>query len=274
MRVARADAPYSNLKEFVAYAKQRLGQPVHGARAVAGRQDEGAGHRGQPPRVLDAERATFAEQGFAGFDLDSWIGVYAPARTPAPVIGIEQGTARDHAHAGSAEPADRLRLRAARQHTGGIQGQLQGGPPARGESELGRSRPRVRQPWYPVQEQYGLLWTYMGPPDRKPVPPRYDALERLDEGEFLEANDAGIGGGGPQVVPCNWLQHYENLVDPFHVVVLHSTFSGTQFVEQMAAMLEVSWDTVELGVRTTSIRRLPDGKSSVASARPACRPCA
>jgi tripartite-type tricarboxylate transporter receptor subunit TctC len=29
---------------------------------------------------------TFAEQGFAGFDLDSWIGVYAPAKTPLPVI--------------------------------------------------------------------------------------------------------------------------------------------------------------------------------------------
>ena len=29
---------------------------------------------------------TFTEQGFKGFDLDSWIGVYAPAKTPQPVI--------------------------------------------------------------------------------------------------------------------------------------------------------------------------------------------
>jgi tripartite-type tricarboxylate transporter receptor subunit TctC len=29
---------------------------------------------------------TFAEQGFAGFDIDSWIGVYAPGQTPAPVV--------------------------------------------------------------------------------------------------------------------------------------------------------------------------------------------
>ncbi|MEJ8814208.1 aromatic ring-hydroxylating dioxygenase subunit alpha [Variovorax ureilyticus] len=128
------------------------------------------------------------------------------------------------------------------------------------EAEMGKSRGRVRQPWYPVQELYGLIWAYMGPPEKKPVLPRYDALERLGEGEFLETNDASIGGGGPQIVPCNWLQHYENLVDPFHVVVLHSTFSGTQFVEQMATMPEVTWDTVELGVRTTSIRHLPDGK--------------
>ncbi|HYP84383.1 Rieske 2Fe-2S domain-containing protein [Variovorax sp.] len=128
------------------------------------------------------------------------------------------------------------------------------------EPEMGRARGRIRQPWYPVQELYGLVWAYMGPPEKKPVLPRYEALERLDEGELLETNDASIGGGGPQVIPCNWLQHYENLVDPFHVVVLHSSFSGTQFVEAMAQMPEVTWDTVELGVRTTSVRRLPDGK--------------
>ena len=128
------------------------------------------------------------------------------------------------------------------------------------EPEKGRARGRIRQPWYPVQELYGLVWAYLGPPEKKPVLPRYDALERLDQGEMLETNDASIGGGGPQVIPCNWLQHYENLVDPFHVVVLHSSFSGTQFVEAMAQMPEVSWDTVELGVRTTSIRRMPDGK--------------
>lgn len=29
---------------------------------------------------------TFKEQGFTGFDVDSWIGVYAPANTPAPVV--------------------------------------------------------------------------------------------------------------------------------------------------------------------------------------------
>jgi nitrite reductase/ring-hydroxylating ferredoxin subunit len=128
------------------------------------------------------------------------------------------------------------------------------------EPELGRARARHRQPWYPVEERYGLVWAYLGPPEKRPVLPRYECLERLDDGEFLEANDASIGGGGPQIIPCNWLQHYENLVDPYHVVILHSTFSGTQFVEAMAQMPEVTWDTVELGVRTTSIRRLADGK--------------
>ena len=130
------------------------------------------------------------------------------------------------------------------------------------EPEAGaKSCSKVRQPWYPVQEQYGLIWAYMGPPDKKPVLPRYECLEQLEAGEFLEADDNSIGGGGPQIIPCNWLQHYENLVDPFHVVILHSSFSGTQFVEQMAVMPDVKWETGDISVRTISRRKLPDGKT-------------
>jgi nitrite reductase/ring-hydroxylating ferredoxin subunit len=125
----------------------------------------------------------------------------------------------------------------------------------------GQACDKVRQPWYPVQEQYGLIWVYMGPPDKKPVLPTYECLETLDDGEFLEADDHSIGGGGPQIIDCNWLQHYENLVDPFHVVILHSSFSGTQFVEQMALMPKVRWETAEQSVRTISNRTTPDGKT-------------
>ena len=99
------------------------------------------------------------------------------------------------------------------------------------EPDGGRQRERMRQPWYPVQERYGLIFAYMGPPERKPVLPRYEALEALDEGEFLEADDTSVGGGGPAIIPCNWLQHYENLMDTFHVPILHGSFSGTQFAD-------------------------------------------
>ena len=122
-----------------------------------------------------------------------------------------------------------------------------------------RSCAKVRQPWFPVQELYGMVWAYLGPPDKKPVLPRYECLDVLGEGEFIEADDHSIGGGGPPIIPCNWLQHYENLVDPFHVVILHSTFSGTQFVEQMALMPDVIWEPSAIGVRTVSLRKLPDG---------------
>jgi phenylpropionate dioxygenase-like ring-hydroxylating dioxygenase large terminal subunit len=100
------------------------------------------------------------------------------------------------------------------------------------EPQGGLFKDKVRQPWYPVEERYGLLFAYMGPPDRKPVLPAYECLEVMDEGEFVEADDSSLGGGGPTIIPCNWLQHYENVVDPFHVPVLHGSFSGPQFTRR------------------------------------------
>jgi phenylpropionate dioxygenase-like ring-hydroxylating dioxygenase large terminal subunit len=74
---------------------------------------------------------------------------------------------------------------------------------------------RCASPGYPVAERYGLIFAYMGRPSEKmPVLPRYKALEKMDDGEFVEADDSSIGGGGPAVIPCNWLQHFENVVDP------------------------------------------------------------
>ncbi|HJV54768.1 MAG TPA: aromatic ring-hydroxylating dioxygenase subunit alpha, partial [Methylomirabilota bacterium] len=127
------------------------------------------------------------------------------------------------------------------------------------EPDGGRQRDRIRQPWYPVVERYGLLFAYLGPPERKPALPRYDALERLDPGESLEADAGSIGGGGPVVIPCNWLQHYENLMDTLHVPILHGSFSGPQFTAQMGLMPEVTWAITAHGVKATSDRRLPDG---------------
>ena len=94
------------------------------------------------------------------------------------------------------------------------------------EPEGGLKRDRVRQPWYPVQELYGLIFAYMGPPEKKPVLPRYECLEKLEPGEMIEADDSSIGSGGGVIVPCNWLQHYENVPDAFHVPILHGAFSG------------------------------------------------
>ena len=128
------------------------------------------------------------------------------------------------------------------------------------EPEGGRQRERVRQPWYPVQERYGLVFAYMGPPEKKPVFPRIRQLEELVEGEFIEVDDTGLGSGGFGVVPCNWLQHFENVMDPYHVPILHGSFSGTQFVAEMAKMPEVTFETTPRGILSTQIRRLEDGR--------------
>jgi nitrite reductase/ring-hydroxylating ferredoxin subunit len=132
------------------------------------------------------------------------------------------------------------------------------------EPEHGLHREVARQPWYPVEERYGLVFAYMGPPERKPILPRYDILETVASGQELMAFDNGLGtgGNGPGLTPpCNWLQHWENIMDPFHVVILHGTFSGTQFVDDMAVMPEVTFEPVPAGMRSTQVRRLEGGRT-------------
>ncbi|HEY1932629.1 MAG TPA: Rieske 2Fe-2S domain-containing protein [Acetobacteraceae bacterium] len=127
------------------------------------------------------------------------------------------------------------------------------------EPDGGRQRDRIRQPWYPVQERYGLIFAYMGPPDRKPILPRYECLEVMDDGEFLEADDTSLGGGGPAIIPCNWLQHFENVVDPLHVPILHGSFSGAQFTAAMAAMPDVTYEQTTASVKVRSQRPAEGG---------------
>jgi nitrite reductase/ring-hydroxylating ferredoxin subunit len=130
-----------------------------------------------------------------------------------------------------------------------------------GRPDTGKPVPGdVRQPHYPVQERYGLIFAYMGPPDRKPLLPRYNILETLQPGEHIEADDSSIGSGGPAIVPCNWLQHFENVMDPIHVPVLHGSFSGTQFTDQMSLMPEVHFSTSADRVSSVQFRSLPSGK--------------
>lgn len=137
MLVARANAPYNNLQEFVAYARTRPaltygtwgnGSTAHLFGELLRRQTgvnlihaaykaEAAAHNDLFGELLDFAWAnpstaraqtqggkmkvigiagtrrvatmpnvpTFAEQGFKGFDIDSWIGMYGPARLPADI---------------------------------------------------------------------------------------------------------------------------------------------------------------------------------------------
>lgn len=132
------------------------------------------------------------------------------------------------------------------------------------EPDGGRHRAQARQPWYPVQEKYGLVFAYMGPPEKQPLMPRFSHMENLGSGEFYEVDNSGFGGyadaAAPSVVPCNWLQDYENVMDPFHVQVLHSTFSGVQFSEKFVSMPQVEWSYTDHGVLYQARRGLPDGR--------------
>jgi nitrite reductase/ring-hydroxylating ferredoxin subunit len=123
----------------------------------------------------------------------------------------------------------------------------------------GLYKDKVRQPWYPVEERYGLVFAYLGPSEKQPPLPRFEALEVLRPGETVEAAGNCAATGGPFIVPCNWLQHWENVIDSFHVPILHGTFSGTQFSEIMNMIPEVSWAYTKHGIRSQQVRTLPDG---------------
>lgn len=88
----------------------------------------------------------------------------------------------------------------------------------------------------------------------------YDVLEELGPGERVVADDSSLGGGGPRELDFNWLQHFENVLDPFHVPILHARFSGIQFNEEMGIIPEVGFGYTPDGVAACSVRGLPDGR--------------
>jgi phenylpropionate dioxygenase-like ring-hydroxylating dioxygenase large terminal subunit len=110
-----------------------------------------------------------------------------------------------------------------------------------------------------VQEVGGMVFAYLGPPDREPAFPLLDVAERPGTtrqsrrlwGEF------GIG----YVRDCNWLQHLENVVDPWHLIALHTRISGAQFggVMGQADLPNIEMETTEVGVRYVVHRRVANG---------------
>jgi nitrite reductase/ring-hydroxylating ferredoxin subunit len=131
------------------------------------------------------------------------------------------------------------------------------------EPDGGRNLDIARQPWYPVEERYGVVFAYMGPFERKPVLPRYDILEDLGPDEELRADKGAFGATGDNslpVAPYSWLHMNDNVMDPFHVQVLHSTFSTVQFVPQFALMPKVEFFTTQNGVCYSAKRKLDDGR--------------
>jgi nitrite reductase/ring-hydroxylating ferredoxin subunit len=124
-------------------------------------------------------------------------------------------------------------------------------------------REKVRQPWYPVEERYGLIFAYMGPPEKKPVLPRYDVLENLTAGEGIHAQMGGFGSTGDDSfyeLPYSWIHMNDNVLDPFHVQVLHSTFTGAQFHPQFSLMPKCDFFQVEDGVCYSAVRVLDNGQ--------------
>jgi hypothetical protein len=123
-------------------------------------------------------------------------------------------------------------------------------------------RRRIEHPAYPVMEFGGLVFAYMGPPDKQPLFPMYDIYDlRRRQDVVLRGmriwGDCSIG----YVRDCNWLQHLENVLDPWHLLILHTMISGAQFtgVLGLSQRPETDFEETPLGVRYHVERALPNG---------------
>jgi len=134
-----------------------------------------------------------------------------------------------------------------------------------GEPQDGLTRHNIRQPWYPLEERYGLVFAYMGPPAKKPVLPRWDALEDLTAGETIFTHGyTGIGVGADdtvEVVPMNWLRNYENIMDPFHVPMLHARHRAIQYTPEAAILPKVTFEYTDIGMNYVAFRKTGDNRS-------------
>jgi phenylpropionate dioxygenase-like ring-hydroxylating dioxygenase large terminal subunit len=126
------------------------------------------------------------------------------------------------------------------------------------EPDRGRNKDSYRQPWYPLVDYNGLIFTYMGPAEKQPVFPRYDIFEDLGADEDIVIIDH-FAFGGPTVAPCNWFQTHENAMDPYHVFILHNAISGPQFDPKLEIWPRIDWQRTDVGITSTQDRELPDG---------------
>jgi phenylpropionate dioxygenase-like ring-hydroxylating dioxygenase large terminal subunit len=132
------------------------------------------------------------------------------------------------------------------------------------EPEDGRAKRNIRQPWYPLEERYGLIFAYLGPPAKKPILPRWKVLEDLAPGESLYTHGyTGFGVGADdtiKIVPMNWLRNWENIMDPFHVPMLHTRHRAVQYTPEAGALPQVTFEYTDNGMNYVAHRLAGDGR--------------
>lgn len=91
---------------------------------------------------------------------------------------------------------------------------------------------RIRARTYPTREAAGLLWVYLGPPEKLPEFPRWPWAE-VDAAHRINAC---------AVINCNYVQVLEGLLDSSHLNILHdygmraASESKLSFAEKISGM--------------------------------------
>ena len=102
---------------------------------------------------------------------------------------------------------------------------------------------------YPTHEFAGLVFAYLGPPDRRPAFPLWDSYEVAGHTLMPAATFT---------LPCNWLQVKDNSMDPVHTAFLHALSSGYQFTPAFGVVPELDWALTEAGMVYIATRRIDD----------------
>ena len=118
-----------------------------------------------------------------------------------------------------------------------------------GEPPGSRLCERVVQGAYPTHEFTGLIFAYLGPPERRPPFPHYDSFE---------VPGYTLMPAAQFTLPCNWLQVKDNSMDPVHTAFLHALSSGYQFTAAFGVVPELDWVTTEAGMVYIATRRMGD----------------
>jgi 5,5'-dehydrodivanillate O-demethylase len=86
------------------------------------------------------------------------------------------------------------------------------------ENENAGFKYKIQIDAYPVEVSCGLVFAYMGPPEKKPLLPKWDTWANPDLHRSIQLTD----------IPANWLQCMENSMDPVHFEWLHANQSNWQ----------------------------------------------
>jgi phenylpropionate dioxygenase-like ring-hydroxylating dioxygenase large terminal subunit len=116
-----------------------------------------------------------------------------------------------------------------------------------GEPAASTLKDRLYHGAYPAHEHGGIVFAYMGPPDREPPFPVYDSFVR--PGYRLIP-------GRKYFYPCNWLQVMENAMDPVHTAFLHTIISGALFTDEFGILPEQDFIETPVGMSYIATRRV------------------
>jgi phenylpropionate dioxygenase-like ring-hydroxylating dioxygenase large terminal subunit len=120
---------------------------------------------------------------------------------------------------------------------------------------------KIKATAYPTFEQGGIVWTYMGVPERQPPPPNFEFTRVPEHARSVSK----------VWQECNWMQALEGGIDSSHAPILHRALPTSQgrtgiaptspFVRSSAPVLEV--DVTDYGYMYAAVRMLDDAEQYI-----------